>query len=241
MLRKSAIRFAITAVLGTTALNTHAALVNGSTLSIDAGSWWGWVGLPPSDMPATMITGYAGLITGRAQATGISHPGCPTGTEAIASSIDNPFCMFGNTGMHFTVSPTNVLSAFGNTATIDMSGWRQTWNGVSPIPYASGAWNGAVNVLPNNASNFTYTFSGMIDGIAKVTCGVNCLYGDTYSLDYTATVPAGDPSSLGGVQYGLHLTGIVGPLPVPVPAAVWLFGSGLLGLLGVSRRRKMTA
>jgi hypothetical protein len=25
--------------------------------------------------------------------------------------------------------------------------------------------------------------------------------------------------------------------PVPLPAAVWLFGSGLLGLLGVGRRR----
>jgi hypothetical protein len=26
--------------------------------------------------------------------------------------------------------------------------------------------------------------------------------------------------------------------PVPLPAAVWLFGSGLMGLVGVSRRRK---
>jgi hypothetical protein len=26
--------------------------------------------------------------------------------------------------------------------------------------------------------------------------------------------------------------------PIPVPAAVWLFGSGLLGLIGVARRRK---
>jgi hypothetical protein len=25
---------------------------------------------------------------------------------------------------------------------------------------------------------------------------------------------------------------------VPVPAAVWLFGSGLLGLVGISRRKK---
>jgi hypothetical protein len=25
---------------------------------------------------------------------------------------------------------------------------------------------------------------------------------------------------------------------VPVPAAVWLFGSGILGLVGVARRRK---
>jgi len=27
--------------------------------------------------------------------------------------------------------------------------------------------------------------------------------------------------------------------PVPVPAAVWLFGSGLLGLIGVARRKKL--
>lgn len=29
-----------------------------------------------------------------------------------------------------------------------------------------------------------------------------------------------------------------GQAAVPVPAAVWLFGSGLLGLVGISRRRK---
>jgi hypothetical protein len=29
------------------------------------------------------------------------------------------------------------------------------------------------------------------------------------------------------------------PPPVPIPAAVWLFGSGVLGLVGVSRRRKL--
>jgi len=34
-----------------------------------------------------------------------------------------------------------------------------------------------------------------------------------------------------------ELTGYYGFTPVPVPAAVWLFGSGLLGLIGVARRR----
>ncbi len=36
-------------------------------------------------------------------------------------------------------------------------------------------------------------------------------------------------------------TGNGGPPPVPLPAAVWLFGSGVLGLVGVSRRRKLAA
>ena len=31
---------------------------------------------------------------------------------------------------------------------------------------------------------------------------------------------------------------VSGTSPIPVPAAVWLFGSGLLGLIGISRRKK---
>jgi hypothetical protein len=40
-------------------------------------------------------------------------------------------------------------------------------------------------------------------------------------------------------NFNANLTPTADPSPVPVPAAVWLFGSGLLGLLGVARRRKM--
>jgi hypothetical protein len=31
---------------------------------------------------------------------------------------------------------------------------------------------------------------------------------------------------------------LVGVSAIPVPAAAWLFGSGLLGLIGVARRKK---
>jgi hypothetical protein len=39
--------------------------------------------------------------------------------------------------------------------------------------------------------------------------------------------------SLNGYQY-------LGPTAVPVPPAVWLFGSGLLGLIGVARRKRVS-
>ena len=49
-------------------------------------------------------------------------------------------------------------------------------------------------------------------------------------------------TSLGGSLYNVHFADgsllQVDVRVVPVPAAVWLFGSGLLGLVGIARRKK---
>lgn len=37
---------------------------------------------------------------------------------------------------------------------------------------------------------------------------------------------------------GIALFGGAALAPVPVPAAIWLFGSGLIGLIGIARRKK---
>jgi hypothetical protein len=40
-------------------------------------------------------------------------------------------------------------------------------------------------------------------------------------------------------KFNVTLNGVAAVVPeVPVPAAVWLFGSGLIGLVGVARRKR---
>ncbi len=60
-----------------------------------------------------------------------------------------------------------------------------------------------------------------------------------YELTGTMTIfghEAGDPAN----AFVTRITGLAVPSVVPVPAAVWLFGSGLLGLVGVARRQRNT-
>ena len=42
---------------------------------------------------------------------------------------------------------------------------------------------------------------------------------------------------IGGGSSGLRLDGFVGVSAVPIPGAVWLLGSGFLGLIGFRRKR----
>ena len=49
----------------------------------------------------------------------------------------------------------------------------------------------------------------------------------------------GSKWALGGTGTNhVFISGGISPVVVPVPAAVWLFGSGLLGLIGIARRKK---
>ncbi len=202
---------ALALFLSTTSLGANAVLVNGSILNIAAGSMFELT-YPVVTVP---IVNNNGIILGATQPASGSHSGPPDGTET--PGIDKPWPHFGNTGLHYTVGPTNVLSASGNTANVDFSGWTVTWNGII-TPLGGGAWGTNAN------------------GVANVTCGVDCGNGDTYSLYYTATVSNGDPWN--NVPYRLTLKGTV--TAVPVPAALWLLGSGLLGLVGVARVKRLS-
>ncbi len=93
-----------------------------------------------------------------------------------------------------------------------------------------------------------------VGGLAALNKGVNV--GDTFFFlggPQTQNSPVYTASNTfnGNIAYDLMsvtvafslsansnvgLSGFVQQTPVPVPAALWLFGSGLLGLIGVARR-----
>lgn len=175
------------------------------------------------------LTSNDGLKLGVVQSASVTSPG-----------IDQPWMTFGALGISYTTSPVNILSDDGQgNVELDFSGWSVNWNG-GDIGLGGASWG-------SNA-----------DGVANMTCANDCSNGDSFSIFYTATVTEGP---FQGLKYRLGFdsnaivlaalaVGDTGPSEdlgviatgtisaVPVPAAVWLFGSGLIGLVGLARRKQ---
>jgi hypothetical protein len=103
--------------------------------------------------------------------------------------------------------------------------------------FSSGVSYGTTGGTP--ASSKYAIFGSAVDDRATAIGTSIALYGLTGN-NGTGTV---ESYILGSAKLGsdgsLTLTGNgTTTAPVPLPAAVWLFGSGLMGLVGVSRRRK---
>jgi len=195
--------------------NATAALVTGDVLAFGEGSYFAMD--MNSDGAFTSeeqfaISMFEGLRIGAIQTASGSHSGVPDGSES--PSIDNPWQFSGNTGMHSTTSAVTEVSP----GVLDFSGWAVNWNGAL-IPMGGDLLRGDT-------------------GLASIACtSLTCSTGSSFVLEYFAHIQQVDPSNKGGVKYALHLEGRVNT--VPVPAAIWLFGSGLIGFAGFMRRRKV--
>ncbi|VAW74681.1 hypothetical protein MNBD_GAMMA13-787 [hydrothermal vent metagenome] len=78
-----------------------------------------------------------------------------------------------------------------------------------------------------NYTGFNSVQDTVVFGIFSETLDLNSLFSGTFS---GVMLDISDASAV------LSLVGTTAP--VPVPAAVWLFGSGLLGLVGIARKRR---
>lgn len=223
-MKKLVIGSAVAAALSMGATSAHAALASNAVLDFADGNYVCNAGAgtyPNCSYGTNVPTGsYFGMDTsgdgviqnGEKNALTSAGTGVTLGTAQAIGEIDMTWSFGGNPGNHYTTVASTVVSASGNTASIDMSGWTVNWNG-GDIDMGQGA-------------------------NATVTCAVDCSVGDSFTLNYAATVPSG---GFAGFGYTLYLEGTIAEgavSAVPVPAAVWLFGSGLIGLAGIARRRK---
>ncbi len=102
----------------------------------------------------------------------------------------------------------------GGEWTIDFQADHVTWNHIG---------NGFFADTATGSTNFGFNPTFSLDFAADTTLGLR--YAEVTGRDVT-----GAP---------VFSSGMVLSSVVPVPAAVWLFGSGLIGLLGVARHKKV--
>jgi len=222
-MKKSSLALAVTLVLGSVEASA-ATLQLGDHLSIDAGSFFsaadGTYGIVP-------LIGEQGITVGPAQGdTGSgSHGGAPTAGDVGA--VTQPWYFIFNMGYDYFSTTTGSGSFGGDTTNgVDMTSWTMNWNGASNISM------GGCFLVAGGCTQGTTVFADTGIG-AFIWSGV---YGDSYTITYSAHMPIADPQSL-GIQIDWTLTGIVTQASVvPIPTALWLFASGLLGLTGLARR-----
>lgn len=142
-----------------------------------------------------------GVVIGYEQPGEGSHPDAPNGTEEPA--VDMPWIFFGNTGFMWTKNggvtgnPDGTLKFGGEQTgpdTYTQGRWMVSWNGNEEID------------LGGDKANFPQDL-----GFATISCTpAPCQDQSTYSLEYAAHVPAGDPSGFDEVPFTIHLEGTVG-------------------------------
>jgi hypothetical protein len=170
-----------------------------------------------------------------------------TAGQAMANTVGltegNPILTQGRNPLVLTLEGTNFTDA------VDGAAFTFNWNPAvlqyTSTTVANPPWDTAtVNDANAAAGIVDFVFLGQSVGASTGTFGLATLTFDVIGADGDSTDITFADSAFGGfvAPGGIpvvvdYVPGQVTVSPVPVPAAVWLFGSGLLGLVGVARRR----
>jgi len=185
--------------------NDNPNIINGSFFAVDTNA--------DSNIQANEKTvlsqGSTGIIIGASN----TAPG----------AITAPWTFLGEPGYDWMSTPVTGSSYTGG---VDMGGWMVTWNN-QQFALGTGAWQ----VL--NSSGSGMPTSGYTNGTGIFNW--SGFYGDSYTLDYTATVQSGPFKN---IQWAIHLEGEVLPVPEASTYGMMLAGLGLVGFAAARRRKQ---
>ncbi len=202
-----------------------------------------------SGTPNDGVTGSINLTVSGGVITGTSFSmDTISGTSAgeFAEYTNGPVAFTGavDSAGNMTLTPTGRLATVSEFASLV----DERWN----VENFNGTTTSGTNIIPNSPTSNT-AWDTFTTGSACTSLG--CIDGTTVqavgATDYSVTlVSAGIIGSDFGGFFGAAYYEVwasqttityLGPLSqVPIPAAAWLFGSGLAGLLGVARRKKQS-
>jgi hypothetical protein len=193
----------------TQALTNYIAAANAAGQTLE----WGVLGaqFPTSTATANIKAPGADLTVFDAAASAGANIGNNYGLSTIAtigSAFDNDVKYLAPT---YTAGGSSYAFSAGNSQTNVWGAGGDTANG------------GSTNLYNQNPAQDNVGLDSSVS-----------LYGLTGNGDKTSV-----QSYILGTNLTLSSAGVlsIGSSPVPLPAAVWLFGSGLLGLIGVGRRK----
>lgn len=226
----------------------NAALVTGNaSISIDnnalAAATGGWIidGFFDASFNSTAINaGTTGgssstsnmLFTVNSEVTTFSF-GNPPNRSLQATSLDSNNTASGQIGLSGALRMSSTLGNLGVLAPYDFT-----------LQKFAGTWNLVSHDLFFGTTTFLQVInaSESVDNLGQLSVSGDLIFGGGVG-------PTTSPSPFGltwSTFLGANPNLVVGslnlaPAPVPVPGAVWLFGSSLLGLIGIMRRKTTIA
>lgn len=172
-----------------------------------------------SSVSRTGLPDYSGLTAAPTYTTRPVIGGVPTGDGETTRTIGQTLAIDWNTSSLFPMIDITSI-------TVDTAVFGGPWVLDFTTPYRVGLIPpGTINEL--DSLLFT-PFGDIYDGLVGVA-------GNPIGTAVVASTPSGLESYI-GTAFGEFT--FAAASPVPVPPAIWLFGSGLLGLVGMARHKK---